>query len=286
MRGRIRVRQVLPHHQVDHRFLLDNNGIRQGKQGMTDPHSDIAGIRMLIVGASSGIGQALALAAHARGVKVALAARRVNILTTLAEQLDGSAHELDVSDPQAIERVVGEVAARLGGLDAVVFTSASAPFALIEDTDVTTWIHTYAVNAVGASHLLRAAVPHLADNAVALIASSHDVGRPRAGVAAYHASKAALDEILRSWRAEHPELPVIRVSVGPTEGTEILRGADRDLLADLYRTWAHEGQIPAEMSAVDDVANALLSFIAVARANPTVVSDIVHLAPRARTKKT
>ena len=75
------------------------------------------------------------------------------------------------------------------------------------------------------------------------------------------------------------------MSIGPTEGTEILRGADRDLLADLYRTWAQEGQIPAEMSAVDDVANALLSFIAVARANPTVVSDIVHLAPRAATKK-
>jgi NAD(P)-dependent dehydrogenase (short-subunit alcohol dehydrogenase family) len=279
------VRQVLSHHPGDHRFVVDNNRSRQGKQGMTDPHSDIAGIRMLIVGASSGIGQALAQAAQSRGARVALAARRVNILTKLAEQLGGSAHELDVSDPQAIERVVGEAAAHLGGLDVVVFTSASAPFALIEDTDVTTWMHTYAVNAVGASHLLRAAVPHLADNAVALIASSHDVGRPRAGVAAYHASKAALDEILRSWRAEHPELPVIRVSIGPTEGTEILRGADRDLLADLYRTWVQEGQIPAEMSAVDDVANALLSFIAIARANPTVVSDIVHLAPRARAKK-
>jgi len=279
------MRQVLSHRPIDHRFVVDTNGIRQGKQSMSDRHSDIAGTRMLIVGASSGIGQALALAAHSRGAKVALAARRVNILTKLADQLGGSAHELDVSDPPAIERVVNEVAALFGGLDAIVFTSASAPFALIEDTDVTTWMHTYAVNAVGASHLLRAAVPHLADNAVALIASSHDVGRPRAGVAAYHASKAALDEILRSWRAEHPELPVIRVSIGPTEGTEILRGADRDLLADLYRIWAQEGQIPAEMSAVDDVANALLSFIAVARANPTVVSDIVHLAPRAATKK-
>lgn len=252
---------------------------------MSDRHSNIAGVRLLVIGASSGIGKALAIAAHTRGAKVALAARRVDLLSTLAEQLDGSAHELDVSDPQAIEAVVGEVANKFGGLDAVVFTSAAVPFALIEDTDVTTWLHTYAVNAVGASHVLRAALPHMADNAVVLVASSHDVGRPRAGVAAYHASKAALDEILRSWRAEHPELPVIRVSIGPTEGTEILRGADRDLLADLYRTWAQEGQIPAEMSAVDDVANALLSFIAVARANPTVVSDIVHLAPRASTKK-
>jgi NAD(P)-dependent dehydrogenase (short-subunit alcohol dehydrogenase family) len=247
---------------------------------MSDRHSNIAGIRMLVIGASSGIGQAIAIAAQSRGAKVALAARRVDVLSELAERLGGSAHELDVSDPHAIERVVKEVASTFGGLDAVVFTSAAVPFALVEETDVTTWLHAYAVNAVGASHVLRTALPHLSDNAVVLVASSHDVGRPRPGVAAYHASKAALDEILRSWRTEHPELPVIRVSVGPTEGTEILRGADRDLLAELYRSWAEEGQIPTKMSAVQDVANAMLSFIAVARANPTVVSDIVHLAPR------
>jgi NAD(P)-dependent dehydrogenase (short-subunit alcohol dehydrogenase family) len=247
---------------------------------MSDRHSNIAGMRMLVIGASSGIGQALAHAAHERGARVALAARRVDLLTELAEKLDGSAHELDVSIPGAIEDVVSAVAETFGGLDAVAFTSAAVPFALIEDTDVATWLHAYAVNAVGASHVLRCALPHLTDNAVALFASSHDVGRPRAGVAAYHASKAALDEILRSWRAEHPNLPVIRVSIGPTEDTEILRGADRDLLGELYRSWAHEGQIPATMSAVDDVANALLSFIAIARANPTVVSEIVHLAPR------
>ncbi|OBJ59890.1 SDR family oxidoreductase [Mycobacterium asiaticum] len=247
---------------------------------MTDRHSDIAGTKMLVVGASSGIGRALAEAAHARGATVALAARRVDLLSTVADRLDGSAHELDVSDPRAIESVVREVATAFGELDAVVFTSAAVPFSLIEDTDVATWMHTYAVNAVGASHVLRAALPHLSENAVALVASSHDVGRPRAGVAAYHASKAALDEILRSWRAEHPDLAIIRVSVGPTEDTEILRGADRDLLADLYRAWVQEGQIPSRMSALEDVANTLLSLIAISRANPTVVSDIVHLAPR------
>ena len=250
------------------------------EQGMSDRQSNIAGLRMLVVGASSGIGQAIACAAHARGAAVALAARRVDLLSELADRLDGSAHELDVSDPRAIESVIRDVAARFGGLDAVVFTSAVVPFALIDETDVETWLHAYAVNAVGASHVLRAARPHLADNAVVVVASSHDVGRPRAGVAAYHASKAALDEILRSWRAEHPDLAVIRVSVGPTEGTEILRGADRDLLAELYRAWAHEGQIPANMSAVADVANAMLSLISISRANPSVVSEIVHLAPR------
>jgi NAD(P)-dependent dehydrogenase (short-subunit alcohol dehydrogenase family) len=273
------MRQVPPHHSLGH-FSLDNNGFSQGKNAMSDRHSTIEGIRVLVIGASSGIGQALARAAHARGANVALAARRRDLLSDLADQLGGSAHELDVSDPRAIERVVAEVAAGFGQLDAIVFTTAVVPFALIEETDVTTWMHAYAVNAVGASHVLRVALPHLADDAVVLVASSHDVGRPRAGVAAYHASKAALDEILRSWRAEHPDLAVIRVSVGPTEGTEILRGADRDLLAELYRAWAQEGQIPAKMSAVDDVANAMLSLIAVSRANPSVVSDVVHLAPR------
>lgn len=247
---------------------------------MSDRHSNIAGTRMLIIGASSGIGHALALAAHARGARVALAARRIDLLRQLGETIDGSAHELDVSDPRAIEDVIHRVASVFGELDAVVYTSAAVPFALIEETDYTTWLHAYTVNAVGASHVLRSAMPYLADNSVAVVASSHDVGRPRVGVAAYHASKAALDEILRSWRAEHPELATIRVSVGPTEGTEILRGADRDLLADLYKSWTQQGQAPSQMSALDDVANAMLSLIAVARANPSVVTDVVHLAPR------
>ena len=247
---------------------------------MNDRHSNIIGTRMLIIGASSGIGQALARAAHSRGAEVALAARRRHLLSDLADELGGSAYELDVSDPRAIESVIDEVAANLGKLDAVIFTSAVVPFALIDETDVETWLHAYAVNAVGASHVLRTVLPHLNENATIVVASSHDVGRPRAGVGAYHASKAALDEILRSWRAEHPDLAVIRVSIGPTKDTEILRGADRDLLADLYRSWAQEGQIPGNMSDVSDVANAMLSLVAMSRANPSVVSEIVHLAPR------
>ena len=247
---------------------------------MGGPPVDLDGARTLIVGASSGIGQAFAVAAHARGARVALAARRIDVLNKAAAMLDGSAHELDVSKPSTIEPVVDHVADVLGGIDVVVFTSAVVPFAHIEETDINNRVHPYTVNAVGASHVLRAALPHLSENPVIMVASSHDVGRPRAGVAASNASKAALDEILRAWRSEHPELPIIRVSVGPTEGTEILRGADRDLLAELYRAWAHHGQIPRQMSAVSDVAETLAALVAAARRAPTVVPEIVHLAPR------
>jgi NADP-dependent 3-hydroxy acid dehydrogenase YdfG len=243
-------------------------------------HTDADGLRLLVVGASSGIGHAVAISAGERGAKVAVAARRMNLLTELADKIGGSAFELDVEDTAAIGRVVDAAAEALGGLDAVVFTSTVIPFAHIEDTDVTTWLHAFSVNTVGANTVLRAALPHLSENGVVLVASNSDVGRPRAGVAAYGASKAALDEILRAWRSEHPELSLVRVGIGPTQDTEILRGADRELLAQLFQSWTAHGQLPAQMSALRDVANTLVSLVTLAYANPTVVPEVVQLAPR------
>jgi NADP-dependent 3-hydroxy acid dehydrogenase YdfG len=245
-------------------------------------HADADGLRLLVVGASSGIGHAVAISAGERGAKVAVAARRMNLLTQLADKIGGSAFELDVEDTAAIGAVVDAAAEALGGLDAVVFTSTVIPFAHIEDTDVTTWLHAFSVNTVGANTVLRAALPHLSENGVVLVASNSDVGRPRAGVAAYGVSKAALDEILRAWRSEHPELSLVRVGIGPTQDTEILRGADRELLAQLFQSWTAHGQLPAQMSALRDVANTLVSLVTMAYANPTVVPEVVQLAPRVK----
>jgi NADP-dependent 3-hydroxy acid dehydrogenase YdfG len=253
---------------------------------MSNQLADADGLRLLVVGASSGIGHAVAISAAERGAKVAVAARRMDLLTQLAETVGGFAYELDVENTAAITSVVDEAASALGGLDAVVFTSTVVPFAHIEDTDLVTWIHTFSVNAVGASNVLRAALPHLSENGVVLIASSNDVGRPRAGIAAYGASKAALDEILHSWRSEHPELSLIRVGMGPTQDTEILRGADRDLLAQLFTSWVEHGQLPDQMSALRDVANTLVSLVTLAHANPTVVPEVVQLAPRIKKAST
>lgn len=249
---------------------------------MSGAAADAAGLRLLVVGASSGIGHAVAISAARRGAKVAVAARRMDLLTELADDISGSAFELDVEDEAAITRVVGAAADVLGGLDAVVFTSTVVPFAHIEDTDVTTWIHAFAVNALGANNVLRAALPHLSEDGVILVASSNDAGRPRAGVAAYDASKAALDEILLSWRSAHPELSIVRVGMGPTQDTEILRGADRDLLAQLFTSWKEHRQVPAQMSLLRDVANTVVSLVITAHANPSVVPEIVQLAPRIR----
>ena len=147
---------------------------------MSGQRADAAGLRLLVVGASSGIGHAVAVSATERGAKVAVAARRVDLLNSLADAIGGFAFELDVEDSSAISRVVNEAADALGGLDAVVFTSTVIPFAYIEDTDVATWLHAFSVNTVGANNVLRAATPRLSENGVVLVASSYDVGRPRA----------------------------------------------------------------------------------------------------------
>jgi NAD(P)-dependent dehydrogenase (short-subunit alcohol dehydrogenase family) len=207
----------------------------------------------------------------------------MELIGSLATQLDGSAHELDVSDPRSIAAVVGEAAEALGGIDAVVFTSAAITLARVDELDASTWLHGFMVNAIGPSLVLRAALPYLSKAAVAVIASSTAVGQPSAGTAHYCASKAALDEILRCWRCEHPDLRIIRVAVGPTEGTEILRGVDRDLLAEFGDTWARHGQIPDAMSSAADVANILVALIAAALKSPTAVTEVVHLAAIAKT---
>ena len=72
----------------------------------------------------------------------------------------------------------------------------------------------------------------------------------------------------------------MRVGIGPTEDTEILRGADRDLLPELLQSWKKHGQLPARMSALKDVADTLVSLVEMAHANPSVVPEIVQLSPR------
>jgi NAD(P)-dependent dehydrogenase (short-subunit alcohol dehydrogenase family) len=249
--------------------------------GTVTGRGQLDGVRTLVIGASSGIGRAFALAAHEQGARIAVAARRDELLTQLAGEVGGSAHHLDVSDMRAVATVVHDVAEQFGGIDAIVFTSVVVPLARVEHVEAATWMNAFAVNAIGPAMVIREALPHLSDDAVIVVASSHDVGRPRAGVSAYSASKAALNEIIASWRREHPFLRVVRVAVGPTDDTEILRGADQDLLAELFGVWELHGQSHPATSRAADVAGTLVSLIHAARTNPSVVTEVVKLAPAA-----
>jgi len=54
--------------------------------------TDATGLRLLVVGASSGVGHAVALSAAGLGARVAVAARRMDLLTKLADDVGGTAY--------------------------------------------------------------------------------------------------------------------------------------------------------------------------------------------------
>ena len=94
------------------------------------------GKRLLVIGASSGIGQAVGEAAAAAGAQVVLAARRLDALeATAARCARAHAVRIDVRDPDTIDAGVAEAVERLGGLDHVVYSAGMSPLAPVVRAD-------------------------------------------------------------------------------------------------------------------------------------------------------
>ena len=177
--------------------------------------------RVLVVGASSGIGRAVARQAAAGGARVVLAARRADKLAEAAAEAGERATTVvcDVRQPEQCEQVVRDAAGQLGGLDVVVYATAVDPLVRLIDTDAEQWRTVYETNVFGASLVTRAALAPLTESGGRMVfISASSVGRPLPGMGAYETSKAALDELVRAWRGEHPEIGFCNVAVGNTLG--------------------------------------------------------------------
>jgi NADP-dependent 3-hydroxy acid dehydrogenase YdfG len=120
----------------------------------------------LVTGASSGIGEATALALSAEGASVALAARRVDRLKDLAGRIrtgGGAALplEVDITDRSAAEAAVDRVAQEFGGLDILVNNAGVMLLGPIVSAPVEEWERMVSLNVLGLLYCARAAVPHL-----------------------------------------------------------------------------------------------------------------------------
>jgi short-subunit dehydrogenase len=164
---------------------------------------------ILITGASSGIGRALAVEYARGGAKLALCARRVAELETLATEVrafGGRAISirLDVSDASAVTEAVGRADRELGGLEMVI---ANAGRGASLHSSRLTWPEVAAifdVNVRGAIATLVAAIPiFLAHRRGHLVGISSLAGRRGLPMsAAYCASKSALSVFLESLRID------------------------------------------------------------------------------------
>lgn len=156
---------------------------------------DVAGRRVVLTGAGRGLGRLLAHAFSAGGASVALVSRTAEELDTLAAELPGPALALagDVTDPEWNETVADTTVDAWGGLDVWIANAGISPVvAGPRDTQPDVWRDVIDVNLTGAFLGARAAARVMGDGGRMIFTGSVLGERPRAGLAAYSASKAGL----------------------------------------------------------------------------------------------
>jgi NAD(P)-dependent dehydrogenase (short-subunit alcohol dehydrogenase family) len=217
---------------------------------------DLTDRRVLVVGASRGIGAAIAAATASAGARVVATART-------APQIAGAfATAGDVTDPQACVALVEQAVVELGGLDALVYCPAVLPLSALADTSAETWSAVLDTNVRGAALVTAAALPALIDSCGrAAYLSSDIVQAPRAGLGAYGVSKTALDALVEAFRLEVPDVAFTRITVGPTL-TTIASGWDVELAMGFFAQWQAAGTAPTAVLTPEQVAQRVLDLLA------------------------
>lgn len=160
-----------------------------------------------ITGASSGIGRALALRLARDGWTIAVSARSIDELASLAAKSDGRivAVPLDVTDKAAVDETVQAIEDRLGSIDLSVLAAGTYFRDYAVDFDSTRFRTMVELNLIGTAQCLERIMPAMIarrSGQIAVVASvSGYVGLP--GAASYGATKAALNVMCE---ALYPEL--------------------------------------------------------------------------------
>lgn len=183
---------------------------------------DIRGKTIAIAGASSGIGKATALACAAAGMPVALGARRMDKLQTLADQIrsmggKARAIELDVAQVESCRAFIEQAEQELGPMHAV-FANAGFGFEKpVHQTPDAQMREIFEVNFFGTLNVIQPAADRFVErrSGHVLICSSSIGKMPMPGYGAYCATKAAQWHVGRAMRHELRPLGVHVSTVHP-----------------------------------------------------------------------
>ena len=233
--------------------------------------ADLQGKRVLITGASSGIGFAAARAFALQGADVALTARGEGGLEAAAEEARAlGAHAVvipaDIAERAEAERVVDEAAAALGGLDVLVWCAASMVFGTFADVEPDDYDRTTAVTYTAAVNTVRAALPHLEESGGTIVATGSIMAKiPLPTFGSYAAAKHALRGFLGSLRIELLE------SGSPVTVSMVHPGAvDTPLWGHVTSADGTQPRNPPDLYAPEVMANALVACAIRPRAEITV----------------
>ena len=229
----------------------------------------LQGRRVLVMGASSGVGRAVAALAARAGARVALAARRVELLEEAAARLradgaDAIALACDVTREPDCRSSVERAVTAFGGLDALVYASGVSPLCLLGEAGQAEWRNVLDVNVVGASLVTAAAIGALsATRGRAVYVGSYSERQTLPGIGLYSVSKSALAALVEAWRMEHPAVDFTRVVLGNTAGTEFASAWGPERTTAITRLWIERGLFPApKMMPLAHAAEAICSVLA------------------------
>lgn len=177
---------------------------------------------VLIVGASSGMGRSLALRLAGEGAFVVVTARRKERLDALVEEMAmrgdlGLALAVDAQDPEAAERLVGQVVRRFGRIDLVVLNAGGAPALDMRTLGAREVLACMRANYDVAVNVLFPVLHQMVRQGQGLVAQTNSLagwlGVPLQGP--YSAAKGALRLLIDTCRVEFEPLGVRFVSVYP-----------------------------------------------------------------------
>ncbi len=236
---------------------------------------DLTGKTALVTGASGGIGAAIARALHQQGATVALSGTRAEALEKLAGELGARVHvtPCNLSDKDAVEKLVPSAEAAMGGLDILVNNAGltrDGLFMRMKDDD---WDTVIAVNLTATFRLARAAVKGMMKRRYGRIVSITSIvgvtGNP--GQGNYAASKAGMIGMSKSLAAEVASRGITVNCVAPG----FIESPMTDALNDKQKE-AILGQVPAgKLGQGADVASAVV-YLASAEAQ-YVTGQTLHV---------
>ena len=162
---------------------------------------------VIITGASSGIGKALAVEFASRGAKLVLGARRTDRLEELEKGLPGTeilSVKTDVSVEEDCRRLIEQAVSRFGRIDVLINNAGISMRANFEEMDLEVMHRVMDVNFYGTVYCTKFALPYLLQSKgslVGVISIAGHVGLP--GRTAYSASKFAVRGFLDTIRIEN-----------------------------------------------------------------------------------
>jgi NADP-dependent 3-hydroxy acid dehydrogenase YdfG len=212
---------------------------------------ELQGTVALVTGASSGIGEATAVALASRGAAVALVARRRERLETLAGEIDSGGRRAlvinaDVSESEQAQAAVEQTVAELGRLDTLINNAGVMLLGPAVDAPLEEWQRMLSVNVAGLLYCAHAALPHLLKAAedgprqvADMVNISSVAGRvARSGSGVYNLTKHGVGAFSESLRQEvtgrHVRVSLIEPGAVSTELSSHNRPEIREMIGKRF----------------------------------------------------